>query len=39
MSITQTFYDNMATQYDKMFLDWQATTQEQAAIQKMRRGH
>ena len=32
MSITQIFYDNLATQYDKLFLDWQATTQEQAAI-------
>ena len=32
MSITQTFYDNMATQYDKLFLDWQATTKEQAVI-------
>ena len=32
MNITQTFYDNMAAQYDKLFLDWQATTQEQAAI-------
>ena len=32
MSITQTFYDNMATQYDKLFLDWKATTQEQAVI-------
>ena len=32
MSITQTFYDNLASQYDKLFLDWQATTQEQAAI-------
>ena len=32
MSIIQTFYDNMATQYDKLFLDWQATTQEQAEI-------
>lgn len=32
MSITQTFYDNLATQYDKLFLDWQATTQEQAVI-------
>ena len=30
MSITQTFYDNLASQYDKLFLDWQATTQEQA---------
>ena len=32
MSIIQTFYDNLATQYDKLFLDWQATTQEQAVI-------
>ena len=32
MSIVQTFYDNLATQYDKLFLDWQATTQEQAEI-------
>ena len=32
MSITQTFYDSLAPQYDKLFLDWQATTQEQAVI-------
>ena len=32
MDITQTFYNNMATQYDKLFLDWQATTHEQAVI-------
>lgn len=32
MSITQKFYDNLASQYDKLFLDWQATTQEQALI-------
>ena len=32
MSITQTFYDNLASQYDKLFLNWQATTQEQAHI-------
>ena len=32
MSITQIFYDNLAFQYDKLFLDWQATTQEQAVI-------
>ena len=32
MDITQTFYDSMASQYDKLFLDWQATTQEQAVI-------
>ena len=32
MSIIQTFYDNLATQYDKLFLDWDATTDEQAGI-------
>ena len=32
MDITQTFYDNMASQYDKLFLDWTATTREQAVI-------
>ena len=32
MNITQTFYDNMASKYDKLFLDWQATTGEQAKI-------
>ena len=32
MSITQTFYNNLATQYDKLFLDWKATTREQAEI-------
>jgi SAM-dependent methyltransferase len=32
MDITQTFYDNMATQYDKLFQDWQATTHEQAVM-------
>ena len=32
MDITQTFYDSMATQYDKLFLDWRAATQEQAVI-------
>ena len=32
MSIIQKFYDSLATQYDKLFLDWQATTQEQAEI-------
>jgi len=32
MNIIQTFYDSMASQYDKLFLDWQATTQEQALI-------
>lgn len=32
MSITQTFYDNMASQYHKLFLDWEATTKEQALL-------
>ena len=32
MNITQTFYDKLATQYDKLFLDWQSTTHEQAVI-------
>lgn len=32
VNITQTFYDNLASQYDKLFLDWQSTTHEQAVI-------
>ena len=32
MDIIQTFYDNLATQYDKLFSDWQATIKEQAII-------
>ena len=32
MDITQTFYDSMASEYDKLFSDWQATTHEQAVI-------
>ena len=32
MSITQKFYDSLASHYDKLFLDWQATTEEQAEI-------
>ena len=32
MDITQTFYDNLASQYDKLFLDWQTAMQEQAVI-------
>ena len=32
MNITQTFYDNLASQYDKLFLDWQGATREQAVI-------
>jgi len=30
--ITQSFYDNMASEYDKLFLDWTAATKEQAAF-------
>jgi len=32
MSIIQTFYDSLATQYDKLFLDWQSTIKEQAEV-------
>ena len=32
MDITQSFYNNMASQYHKLFLDWQSTTREQAVI-------
>ena len=32
MSITQRFYDQLASQYDKLFLDWNAATREQAVI-------
>ena len=32
MNIVQTFYDNLASQYDKLFLDWQSATHEQATI-------
>ncbi len=32
MDITQSFYDDMASQYEKLFLDWQSTTREQAVI-------
>ena len=32
MNITQTFYDHLASHYDKLFLDWQAATREQAEI-------
>ena len=32
MNIIQTFYDNLATQYDKLFLDWNEATAEQAEI-------
>ena len=32
MDIIQTFYDNLAAQYEQLFFDWQATTREQAAL-------
>ena len=32
MNITQNFYDNLAADYDKLFLDWAAATEEQAVI-------
>jgi 2-polyprenyl-3-methyl-5-hydroxy-6-metoxy-1,4-benzoquinol methylase len=32
MNITQTFYDNLASQYDKLFFDWNSTTKEQALL-------
>ena len=32
MNIIQKFYDNLASQYDKLFFDWQSTTQEQSLI-------
>ena len=32
MHITQTFYDHLAAHYDKLFLDWDAATREQAVI-------
>lgn len=40
MDIIQTFYDDLATQYDKLFQDWQAATREQAIIlHKLFRAH
>ena len=32
MSIIQTFYDSLASHYDKLFLDWSATVKEQASL-------
>ncbi len=32
MDIIQSFYDNLASQYDKLFLDWQAIIKEQAIL-------
>ncbi len=31
-NVTQSFYDSMASQYDKFYLDWQATTREEAVF-------
>ena len=32
MDIVQTFYDNLASQYDKLFSDWQGAVKEQAML-------
>ncbi|MBR2123274.1 MAG: class I SAM-dependent methyltransferase [Lachnospiraceae bacterium] len=32
MDITQTFYDNMASRYDRLFQDWPAAVHEQSVI-------
>ncbi len=32
MDIVQTFYDNLASEYDLLFLDWNSATNEQAKI-------
>ena len=32
MNIIQTFYDDLASSYDKLFQDWYATTREQALL-------
>lgn len=32
MDVIQSFYDNLASQYDKLFLDWQNTIKEQSII-------
>ena len=32
MDIIQSFYDKLAPEYDKLFLDWQSATREQALI-------
>ena len=32
MDIIQTFYDQLAAPYDKLFADWRSTTREQAAL-------
>lgn len=30
--MTRTFYNKMASQYDKLFFDWQVTTRQQAEL-------
>ncbi len=32
MDIIQSFYDNLASEYDKLFLDWDASSKEQGVI-------
>ena len=32
MDIIQTFYDQLSSQYDKLFLDWNSTVTEQAQL-------
>ena len=32
MNITQKFYDDLATHYTKLFLDWNEAIQEEAAL-------
>lgn len=34
MNITQSFYDSLASHYDKLFLDWESDSHEQAAMLK-----
>ena len=35
MNITQTFYNSLASEYDKLFYDWRSATQEQALMLKL----
>ncbi|HAM69645.1 MAG TPA: SAM-dependent methyltransferase, partial [Ruminococcus sp.] len=32
MDITQTFYNNMASKYDRLFADWNASVVQQAEL-------
>ena len=32
MDIVQSFYDRLASRYDRLFSDWQAAAEEQAGI-------